>query len=75
MSNRLYRVSLLRSLGLSLSEIKAALDDPTWQLRPALAAHLTAVDERLEQGESAQTPTRHVDRVARQPPTTPIRMT
>lgn len=46
---RLYRISLLQRLGLSLGEIKQALDDPAWQLRPALDAHLGEVDVRLDQ--------------------------
>jgi len=45
---RLYRVCLLRRLGLPLREIARALDDPAWSLQSALAAHLAAVDRRLE---------------------------
>ena len=45
---RLYRISLLRRLGLPLGEIGRALDDPAWNLRAAMAAHLRAVDQRLE---------------------------
>ena len=44
---RLYRVSVLRGLGLPLGEIKKALDDPSWQLRSALDAHLVDIDARL----------------------------
>lgn len=45
---RLYRVCLLRRLGLPLGEIGRALDDPSWSLRSAMAAHLAHVDRRLE---------------------------
>jgi MerR family transcriptional regulator, thiopeptide resistance regulator len=45
---RLYRISLLRRLGLPLSEIGRALDDPAWSLRSAMAAHLSELERRLE---------------------------
>ena len=45
---RLYRICLLRRLGLPLDQIAKALDDPAWSLRSALAAHLAAVERRLE---------------------------
>jgi MerR family transcriptional regulator, thiopeptide resistance regulator len=45
---RLYRISLLRRLGLPLSEIGRALDDPAWSLRSAMAAHLDDIDRRME---------------------------
>lgn len=45
---RLYRVTMLQSLGLSLAEISRALDDPTWDTPSALAAHREAVDRRIE---------------------------
>ena len=45
---RLYRVCLLRRLGLSLREISRVLDDPAWSLQSALAAHLAVLDRRLE---------------------------
>jgi DNA-binding transcriptional MerR regulator/uncharacterized glyoxalase superfamily protein PhnB len=45
---RLYRISLLRRLGLPLTEISRALDDPAWSLRSAMAAHLGDLDRRLE---------------------------
>ena len=45
---RLYRICLLRRLGLPLREIGRALDDPAWNLTSALAAHLAAVDRRLD---------------------------
>jgi DNA-binding transcriptional MerR regulator/uncharacterized glyoxalase superfamily protein PhnB len=45
---RLYRICLLRRLGLPLAEISRALDDAAWSLRPALAAHLGELDRRLD---------------------------
>jgi len=45
---RLYQICLLRRLGLPLAEIGRALDEPTWSLRTALAAHLTHLDRQLE---------------------------
>ncbi|MEJ7584209.1 MAG: MerR family transcriptional regulator [Acidimicrobiales bacterium] len=45
---RLYRICLLRRLGLALSEVGSALDDPQWSLRSALAAHLREVERRLD---------------------------
>src|SRR4051794_28939629 len=45
---RLYRISLLRRLGLPLDEIGRALDDPAWSLRAAMAAHLGELDRRVE---------------------------
>jgi DNA-binding transcriptional MerR regulator len=45
---RLYRICLLRRLGLPLSEIGRALDDPAWSLRAAMATHLSDVERRLE---------------------------
>jgi DNA-binding transcriptional MerR regulator/uncharacterized glyoxalase superfamily protein PhnB len=45
---RLYRICLLRRLGLPLREIGRALDDPAWSITSALAAHLAAVDRRLD---------------------------
>ena len=45
---RLYRISLLRRLGLPLTEIGRALDDPAWSLGAAMAAHLGELDRRLE---------------------------
>lgn len=37
---RLYRISLLRRLGFPLGQIAAMLDDPGWQLGPAVQQHL-----------------------------------
>jgi MerR family transcriptional regulator, thiopeptide resistance regulator len=45
---RLYRICLLRRLGLPLVEISRALDDPAWSLRAAMAAHLGELDRRLD---------------------------
>ena len=45
---RLYRISLLRRLGMHLAEVQRALDDPAWDLTSALQAHLAALDARLD---------------------------
>jgi MerR family transcriptional regulator, thiopeptide resistance regulator len=45
---RLYRICLLRRLGLPLAEISRALDDPAWSLRAAMAAHLAELDHRID---------------------------
>lgn len=45
---RLYRICLLRRLGLPLAEIGRALEDPAWSLRAATATHLGELDRRLE---------------------------
>ena len=45
---RLYRIMLLRRLGLPLGEIGRALDDPAWDLRAAMVTHLGDLDRRLE---------------------------
>ncbi len=45
---RLYRVALLRRLGLPLDEIAVALDQPQWQLPTAVRRHLADTTERLE---------------------------
>jgi DNA-binding transcriptional MerR regulator len=37
---RLYRISVLRRLGFPLGQIAAMLDDPRWQLTPAVQRHL-----------------------------------
>jgi MerR family transcriptional regulator, thiopeptide resistance regulator len=44
---RLYRICLLRRLGLPLGEIGRVLDDDAWDLRSALERHLAEVDRRL----------------------------
>ncbi|KQY24256.1 hypothetical protein ASD16_01520 [Cellulomonas sp. Root485] len=45
---RLYRVGLLRRLGMDLAEVRRALDDPAWDPTTALEAHLAALDARLD---------------------------
>ena len=47
---RLYRICLLRRLGLPLGEIGRALDDPAWSLRAAMATHLRDLERRLAAG-------------------------
>jgi MerR family transcriptional regulator, thiopeptide resistance regulator len=47
---RLYRICLLRRIGLSLDEIGRALDDPAWDLRAAMGSQLRDLDRRLEAG-------------------------
>ncbi len=47
---RLYRILLLRRLGLPLTEIGHVMDDPAWDLSSVLAAHLATLDERLTAG-------------------------
>jgi DNA-binding transcriptional MerR regulator/uncharacterized glyoxalase superfamily protein PhnB len=45
---RLYRICLLRRLGLPLGEIARALDDPAWSLRAAMTTQLADLDRRIE---------------------------
>lgn len=45
---RLYRINLLRRLHLSLAEIAKALDDPAWDLRTSLDAHVAELEKRLK---------------------------
>jgi DNA-binding transcriptional MerR regulator/uncharacterized glyoxalase superfamily protein PhnB len=45
---RLYRICLLRRLGLPLGEIGQALDDPAWSLQTAMATHLRETERRLD---------------------------
>jgi len=45
---RLYRICLLRRLGLPLGEICRALDDPAWSIRASMETHLHDLDRRLE---------------------------
>ena len=45
---RLYRVGLLRRLGLRLEEIAAALEEPQWQLPTAVHRHLADTTKRLD---------------------------
>lgn len=44
---RLYLINRLRRLGLSLEQIRRALDDPDWSLANALGHHLAGVDRQL----------------------------
>ncbi|HEU5149843.1 MAG TPA: MerR family transcriptional regulator [Iamia sp.] len=44
---RLYRICLLRRLGLPLGEIGSALDDPAWDLRSALVSHRSELERRM----------------------------
>lgn len=44
---RLYRICLLRRLGLPLGEIGRALDDPAWSLRAAMTSHLGELEQRI----------------------------
>jgi DNA-binding transcriptional MerR regulator/uncharacterized glyoxalase superfamily protein PhnB len=43
---RLYRISLLRRLGFPLDTVSAVLDEPEWQLAPAIDRHLTHTQRR-----------------------------
>lgn len=47
---RLYRICLLRRLGLGLDEIGRALDEPGWNLESAIRRHLDVLDEQLTVG-------------------------
>ena len=44
---RLYRISLLRQLGLPLSDIARELDDPSSELPDTITRHVEQVDQRL----------------------------
>ena len=44
---RLYRVSMLRSLGLSLAQVRESLDGGSAQLHEMLVHHMATVDERV----------------------------
>jgi DNA-binding transcriptional MerR regulator len=43
---RLYRISLLRRLGFPLDQITGVLEDPEWQLAPAVGRHLSHTQDR-----------------------------
>ena len=45
---RLYRICLLRRVGLPLADVNAALDDPAWDLRSTMTTHLHDLERRLE---------------------------
>jgi len=47
-SERLYRICLLRRLGMGLAQVQRALDDPSWDLASAMRQHLTTLDEQLD---------------------------
>lgn len=47
---RLYRICLLRRVGLPLTEISHALEGPGWQLREAMRTHLDMLDQQLAVG-------------------------
>ncbi len=44
---RLYRICLLRRLGLPLGDIASVLDDPDWDLRTALTRHREDLERRM----------------------------
>lgn len=45
---RLYRICLLRRLGLPLAEIGRALEEPAWSMHAALTRHLEELDRKAE---------------------------
>lgn len=45
---RLYRICLLRRLGLPLAEVGRVLDDPAWSIGGAMEQHRRDLDQRLE---------------------------
>lgn len=47
---RLYRICLLRRAGLPLAEISQALDEPGWDLRQSMLAHLELLDHQQAVG-------------------------
>jgi DNA-binding transcriptional MerR regulator len=57
---RLYRICLLRRLGLPLGEIGRALDDPAWDLRAAMATHLGELERRVEAVSNLRARLRHL---------------
>ena len=62
---RLYRICLLRRLGLPLGEIGRALDDPAWSLQCAMATQLADLDRRVEAQNQAPRPGRASSREGR----------
>ena len=59
---RLYRIRLLRRLGLPLDQIAHALDDPAWSLRAALTRHRRDLAQRVRPRAAARAPARHARR-------------
>lgn len=57
---RLYRICLLRRLGLPLDEIGRALDDPAWNLAATIATHLRDLERRIEATSRLQRRLSHV---------------
>ena len=51
---RLYRISLLRQLGLSLADIAQALDEPADGARSTLATHLAEVERQLSSASAVR---------------------
>ena len=47
---RLYRITRLREIGMTLADIGHALDDPSWHLSAALARHIAQLDQQLAAG-------------------------
>lgn len=47
---RLYRIRLLSTMGLSLAEVGRALDDPAWDLHAVVSTHLHDLERRLDTG-------------------------
>jgi DNA-binding transcriptional MerR regulator len=47
---RLYRICLLRGVGLSLEDIGRAMDEPDWDLGNAMSRHLDLLDKRIAVG-------------------------
>ncbi|MGH9021591.1 MAG: MerR family transcriptional regulator [Acidimicrobiia bacterium] len=47
---RLYRICLLRRVGLPLADIAKALGEPSWDLHHALLTHLNMLDQQLAVG-------------------------
>ena len=66
---RLYRISLLRRLGLSLGEIATALDDPKWDLGTTMDLHLNELERRLDAETRLR---RRLTRLAAAAPTSPV---
>jgi DNA-binding transcriptional MerR regulator/uncharacterized glyoxalase superfamily protein PhnB len=53
--HRLYRICLLRRVGVPLEQIARALDDPAWSLSAAMHRHLDEVENRLAAGHRLRT--------------------